>query len=69
MSTSLSMTSTGVAIRNRDNGDLFGVHDECLEKLTAMAPEAFNPFTGGFATVGPVFDEIKCAFKDCAVTA
>lgn len=62
---SLSLTATGVQIHDRTTGADYGVHDACLTILQEMAPDAFDPFTGGYAIIGPIFGDFDCALGTC----
>lgn len=63
--TATAFRATGVVILRRSDSAEYALHDECLEKLTAMSPSAFDPFTGGFTAIGPMFGPFTCAFGAC----
>lgn len=65
-SASLSLASTGVQVRRREDGIDFGVHEDCLAALQQLAPDAWDPFDGGWVVIGPVFGSFSCAYTSCA---
>jgi hypothetical protein len=55
MSKALSMIATGVIMRDRETAKEYGLHSECADKLSNTYPVAFDPFTGRYVIIGPLF--------------
>lgn len=66
----LSLTATGVTIRNRATGDAYAIHDSDLTYLRDLAPDAWDPFDGDYVVIGPIFGEFSCGMgHNCTAPA